>query len=94
MLAALNEQGQVLGRRTIVNPAAGWAEALRWARSWTEDRRWCVENSGSWGKGLAQFLLAQGEQAVCELRPQRTAQYRRRLLVLYWPSLHDEGTAG
>jgi transposase len=37
-----------------------------------------VENSGSWGKGLAQFPLAQGEGTVCEVSPQRTAQYRRR----------------
>jgi len=29
------------------------------------------------GKGFAQALLGQGETAVCEVSPQRTAQYRR-----------------
>jgi len=40
--------------------------------------RWGVENSGSLGKGFAQFLLAQGEPEVREVVPHRTAQYRRR----------------
>ena len=37
-----------------------------------------MENSGSLGKGFAQFLLAQGEADVREVVPHRTAQYRRR----------------
>jgi len=36
------------------------------------------ENSGSLGKGFAQSLLVQGEGAVHEVSPHRTAQYRRR----------------
>jgi transposase len=44
----------------------------------TTNIRWGVENSGSLGKGFAQFLLAQGEADVREVVPHRTAQYRRR----------------
>jgi transposase len=78
VLVALDEQGRLLGTREIANSGAGWAEALTWAQGWAGERRWGVENSGSWGKGRAQFLLAQGEPAVCEVSPHRTAQYRRR----------------
>ena len=39
---------------------------------------WGIENSGSLGKGFAQFLLADGETDVREVSPHRTAQYRRR----------------
>jgi transposase len=51
---------------------------LAWAREWTGTHTWGVENSGSLGKGFAQFLLGQGEEVVLEVSPQRTAQYRRR----------------
>ena len=84
VLVALDDEGRHLGTRTIPNTPAGWAEALAWARGKQHHhRRWGVENGGSLGKGfaqflLAQFLLAQGEVAVQEVRPQRTAQYRRR----------------
>ena len=39
---------------------------------------WGIENSGSLGKGFAQFLLGSGEAAVHEIVPHRTAQYRKR----------------
>lgn len=78
VLVALDEQGRTLGTRDITNSPDGWGEALRWAQGWPGERRWGLENSGSWGKGLAQALLAQGEAVVCEVSPQRTAQYRRR----------------
>jgi transposase len=72
---ALDDAGRQLGTRTIANTPAGWAEALAWARGkQQQQRRWGIENGGSLGKGFAQFLLAQGEAAVREVRPQRTAQ--------------------
>ena len=52
--------------------------AWQWACERAAVRCWGIENSGSWGKGFAQFLLAQGETDVREVRPHRTAQYRRR----------------
>jgi transposase len=79
VLVAVGTQGQTLGTRTVANTPAGWAAALQWAREQQQQHiRWGVENSGSLGKGFAQFLLAQGETEVREVVPHRTAQYRRR----------------
>jgi transposase len=79
VLVAVGEQGQTLGTRTVANTPEGWATALQWARGQQQQQtRWGVENSGSLGKGFAQFLLAQGEAEVREVVPHRTAQYRRR----------------
>jgi transposase len=74
VLVAIDEAGRAGGSRTIANTPEGWATALRWARGQQQQTRWGVENSGSLGKGFAQFLLAQGEAAVREVRPHRTAQ--------------------
>ena len=60
------------------NTPESWAKALSWVRECEGERIWGVENSGSVGKGYAQFLLEQGEGRVCEVSPNRTAQYRRR----------------
>ncbi len=78
VLVAVGAQGQTLGTRTVANTPAGWAAALQWAREQQQQIRWGVENTGSLGKGFAQFLLAQGEAEVREVVPHRTAQYRRR----------------
>jgi transposase len=79
VLVAVGAQGQTLGTRTVANTPAGWAAALQWAREQQQQHiRRGVENSGSLGKGFAQFLLAQGEAEVREVVPHRTAQYRRR----------------
>ncbi len=79
VLVAVGEQGQSLGTRTVANTPEGWAAALQWAREQQQQPiRWGVENTGSLGKGFAQFLLAQGEAEVREVVPHRTAQYRRR----------------
>jgi transposase len=77
-LAAIDEHGGSLGTRTVTNTPEGWASGLDWARTWRGGHTWGVENSGSLGKGFAQFLLSQGEVTVCEVSPHRTAQYRRR----------------
>ena len=79
VVMALDAQGRQLGTRTVPNSAEGWASALTWAREQQQQIRcWGIENSGSLGKGFAQFLLAHGEAGVREVSPQRTAQYRRR----------------
>jgi len=79
MQSPWDEQGHHLGTRTAPNTPEGWATALVWAREQQQPMRcWGLENSGSLGKGFAQFLLAQGETAVRAVRLQRTVQYRRR----------------
>ncbi len=79
VLVALDTEGRTHGSRTVPNTPEGWAAALQWVRGQQQQPvRWGVENSGSLGKGFAQFLLAQGEADVREVVPHRTAQYRRR----------------
>lgn len=77
VLVALDDQGRRCGVHHSANTPEGWIDALTWARTWDAARQWGIENSGSLGKGFAQALLAQGETRVCEVSPQRTAQYRR-----------------
>jgi transposase len=79
VLVVIDTEGRTHGSRTVTNTPEGWAAALQWVRGQQQQQvRWGVENSGSLGKGFAQFLLAQGEADVREVVPHRTAQYRRR----------------
>jgi len=78
VLVALDARGQVYGTHSMANTPAGWAAALQWARDRDAVCVWGIENSGSLGKGFAQFLLGSGETAVHEIVPHRTAQYRKR----------------
>jgi transposase len=78
ILVALDEQGRSFAMRAVANTPEGWINGLAWARAWVGTHTWGIENSGSLGKGFAQFLLGQGEEVVLEVSPQRTAQYRRR----------------
>ena len=79
VLVAIDAHGRTIGTRAVPNTPEGWATALTWARQQQQQSiQWGVENSGSLGKGFAQFLLAQGEGDVREVVPHRTAQYRRR----------------
>jgi transposase len=78
VLVALDTDGRSVGTRTVPNTPVGWASALEWVCHWPAPHAWGVENSGSLGKGFAQFLLAQGETEVYEISAHRTAQYRRR----------------
>ncbi len=78
VLVAIDDQGQAGGTHTVANTPSGWAAALQWARELDPACIWVIENSGSLGKGFAQFLLIQGEPDVHEIVPHRTAQYRKR----------------
>jgi len=78
VLVGIDNHGESCGTRSVANTPQGWTIALRWARDQGDSGCWGIENSGSLGKGFAQFLLAHGEADVREVSPQRTAQYRRR----------------
>ncbi len=78
VLVAIDDQGQTGGTHKMANTPSGWAAALSWAQSLDATCIWGIENSGSLGKGFAQFLLIQGESDVHEIVPHRTAQYRKR----------------
>jgi transposase len=61
--AALDPHSQLLGQlRTPVTPQAA-ARLLAWAAGWPQ-RRWAVEGASGLGRGIAQLLVAAGEQVV------------------------------
>jgi transposase len=66
--------GAVPAQTTITADAAGYARLLRFARRHASgSRAWAIESSGSYGAGLAAFLLAAGEWVVEVDRPKRPA---------------------
>jgi transposase len=69
--------GRDLGAQTINNDIQGYAQAYQWACELGADRIWGIENSGHFGRGLAQYLLLQGER-VLEVSPHLTGKQRRR----------------
>jgi transposase len=74
---ALDDAGRELGRWRGANSAAGWAELVEWASGFGAARRWGIEGAWSYGRGLAQHLVAVGEE-VYEINPRWTAEQRRR----------------
>jgi transposase len=60
---ALDPHSQLLGELRV--PATGQAAAqlLAWAAGWPQ-RRWAVEGATGLGRGIAQLLVAAGEQVV------------------------------
>ncbi len=72
---AISDQG-IAGERTLPNTTAAWAELLAWAGQWPE-RVWAVEGAWYLGRGVAQYLAAEGEQ-VHEVSGRLTAKRRTR----------------
>ena len=76
-VVAIDEVGRYLSEITLPNDRAGYAQAYQWACGLGAVRQWGVENSGPFGRALAQYLLRQGEQ-VLEVSPHLTGRQRRR----------------
>ncbi len=74
---ALDDAGSALGQWRGANSPEGWLKVLSWAIGLGEPRRWGIEGAWSYGRGLAQFLVANGEQ-VYEINSRWTAVGRRR----------------
>jgi hypothetical protein len=73
--AIATRTGTVVAQTTIAADAFGYKRLLRFARRHARARRvWAIESSGSFGAGLAMFLLAQGEWVVEVDRPKRPAR--------------------
>jgi transposase len=67
--------GAALAQTTITADTAGYARLLRFARRHAGgSRAWAIESSGSYGAGLAAFLLEHGESVVEVDRPKRPAR--------------------
>jgi transposase len=72
--AAVTRLGGVLAQITTSADAAGYRRLLDFAHLQLPGRRcWAVEGTGSFGAGLAGFLLQQGEWVVEVGRPKRPA---------------------
>jgi transposase len=76
-LSAVDGVGCHLDTLTIDNEPQGYAKAYGWACRLGPDRVWGIENSGHFGRGLAQYLVSCGER-VLEVSPHLTGKKRRR----------------
>ncbi|MDX2758869.1 IS110 family transposase [Streptomyces sp. ME08-AFT2] len=75
--AVLSPLGKVLGTESFPATAAGYRRLLAWAGKLGTVRRAGVEGTGTFGAGLARYLLAQQVEVYEVNRPDRSA---RRLL--------------
>lgn len=70
--AAVTAVGATLGCTEAVADAGGYRRLLQFARHQLPDRRcWAIEGTGSYGAGLTEFLIGQGERVVEVCRPKR-----------------------
>jgi len=74
---ALDDAGTVLGSWRGANTPGRWQQLLDWAKTFPGPRQWGIEGAWNYGRGLAQFLVAQHER-VFEVNPRWTAERRRR----------------
>ena len=73
--AVATATGTITAQTTVAADAFGYKRLLRFARRHAHGRRvWAIESSGSYGAGLATFLLAHGEWVVEVDRPKRAAR--------------------
>ena len=73
---AVDDAGRELGQWRGPNSRAGWHRLAAWSESFGSERRWGIEGAWSYGRGLAQHLVASGE-TVYEINSRWTAMGRR-----------------
>ena len=76
-VAALDELGRVVGAKEFPNDARGHDALLRWSKAQDSDRVIGIEGAGSYGAGLAQYLIDAGEN-VYEVPAFLTHRERKR----------------
>lgn len=70
--AAVTAIGAIVASTDAAADADGYQHLLRFARGHLPNRRcWAVEGTSSYGAGLTEFLLGQGERVVEVCRPKR-----------------------
>jgi transposase len=74
VVAAVDEQGEVVRQESFPANRKGMRALERWANGFPE-RRWAVEGAGGIGRPLAQKLLASGE-CVVDVPPKLSAKVR------------------
>jgi transposase len=75
--AAVDELGRAKGAKEFGNDPKGHRAMLQWGRSVAPERTIGIEGCGSFGAGLARFLLSEGED-VREVPANLTHRERRR----------------
>ena len=73
---ALNNLGARLGDCIEPATSAGYQQLLEWAKTFGQQVAFGVEGTGSYGKGLSQFLRRQGLKVIEVSRPCRRGQKR------------------
>jgi transposase len=74
VVAAIDEQGELVGQQSFAANRKGLRALQRWAKHFPE-RRWAVEGAGGIGRPLAQKLLAAGERVV-DVPPKLSSRVR------------------
>ena len=73
---ALDADGREIGEWRGPNSGAGWHRLLLWAADLGDEHTWGIEGAWSYGRGLAQYLVREGE-LVYEINTRWTAVGRR-----------------
>jgi transposase len=68
----IDYRGKWLGTLSIATNLAGYQELLSWAQSFGQLRRAGVEDTGTYGAGIAQFLNTHGVEVWEINRPDRS----------------------
>ena len=76
MGVALDDSGEIIGQCRVPNTPDGWTKLRAWACAFGTCRRWGIEGAWSYGRGLAQYLVA-ATDVVYEINPRWTAVGRR-----------------
>jgi transposase len=74
---ALDALGRVLGTTVVETTPRGYRRLVRWARRFGRVARAGVEGTGTYGAGVARFLIAQGVEVVEVDRPNRQRRRKR-----------------
>jgi transposase len=77
-VAAVIDAGEkVLGTHSFSTTRAGYRALIRWLRSFGDVRRVGVEGTGSYGAGIARYLVDAGIEVVEVDRPDRSERRRK-----------------
>ena len=75
--AVLDERGALLGTATFDADSAGYRALIAWADQFGLPRRFGIEGTGSYGRGLASAVRRAGHDVIEVMRPNRQDRHRR-----------------
>ena len=74
---AIDERGVRLGEKHVPVSTCGYEELEAWSRGLGAIRTFGIEGTGSYGAGLARFLIDRSYRVVEVNRPDRSVRYRK-----------------